>query len=101
MHFKIKTINNRKYLYVIKNERINGKVVQTIQKSVGSADKVYQLLTSNKPMHIASYSFGKPAAFIKAAEEVGLIESLNKHINRKNMAGLTPAEYLLLKRKGN
>lgn len=96
MHFKIKTINNRKYLYVIKNERINGKVVQTIQKSVGSADKIYQLLTSNKPMHIASYSFGKPAAFIKAAEEVGLIESLNKHINRKNMAGLTPAEYLLL-----
>lgn len=96
MHFKIKTINNRKYLYIIKNERINGKVVQTIQKSVGSADKVYQLLTSNKPMHIASYSFGKPAAFIKAAEEVGLIESLNKHITRKNMAGLTPAEYLLL-----
>ncbi len=96
MHFKIKTINNRKYLYVIKNERINGKVVQTIQKSVGSADKVYQLLTSNKPMHIASYSFGKPAAFIKAAEEVGLIESLNKHITRKNMAGLTAAEYLLL-----
>lgn len=96
MHFKIKTINNRKYLYVIKNERINDKVVQTIQKSVGSADKVYQLLTSNKPMHIASYSFGKPAAFIKAAEDVGLIGSLNKHINRKNMAGLTPAEYLLL-----
>lgn len=96
MHFKMKTINNRKYLYVIKNERINGKVVQTIQKSVGSADKVYQLLTSNKPMHIASYSFGKPAAFIKAAEEVGLIKSLNKHIIRKNMAGLTSAEYLLL-----
>jgi transposase len=96
MHFKIKTIKNRKYLYIIKNERINGKVVQTIQKSVGSADKVYQLLTSNKPMHIASYSFGKPAAFIKAAEEVGLIESLNKQINRKNIPGLTPAEYLLL-----
>jgi len=96
MHFKVKTINNRKYLYVIKNERINGKVVQTMQKSVGSADKVYQLLTSNKPQHIASYSFGKPAAFIKAAEEVGLIESLNKHIPRKNMTGLTPAEYLLL-----
>ena len=92
----MKTINNRKYLYVIKNERINGKVVQTIQKSVRSADKVYQLLTSNKPMHIASYSFGKPAAFIKAAEEVGLIKSLNKHIIRKNMAGLTSAEYLLL-----
>ena len=83
-------------MYVIKNERINGKVVQTIQKSVGSADKVYELLTSSKPAHVASYSFGKPAAFLKAAEEVGLIESLNKHINRKNIGGFTPAEYLLL-----
>lgn len=96
MHFKIKTIRGHQYLYVIKNERISGKVVQTIQKSVGSADKVYDLLTSNKPTHIASYSFGKPAALLKAAEEVGLIESLNKHINRKNIGGLTPAEYLLL-----
>ena len=96
MHFKIKTINNRKYLYIIKNERVNGKVVQTIQKYVGSADKVYQLIISNKPTRIASYSFGKPAAFIKAAEETGLIESLNKHVNRKKIDGLTPAQYLLL-----
>ena len=96
MHFKIKTIRGNKYLYIIKNERINGKVVQTIQKSVGSADKVYELLTSTKPGRIASYSFGKPTAFLKAAEEVGLIESLNRHINRKNIDGLTPAEYLLL-----
>ncbi|MFU8766618.1 MAG: hypothetical protein ACNA7I_02970, partial [Candidatus Methanoperedens sp.] len=62
MHFKIKTIRGIKYLYIIKNERINGKVVQTVQKSIGSADKVYELLTSTKPAHIASYSFGKPAA---------------------------------------
>ena len=41
-----------------------------------SADRVYELLTSTKPAHIASYSFGKPAAFLKAAEEVGLIDSL-------------------------
>ncbi len=96
MHFKIKTIRGIKYLYIIKNERINGKVVQTIQKSIGSADKIYELLTSTKPAHIASYSFGKPAAFLKAAEEVGLIDSLNKHIDRKNIDGFTPAEYLLL-----
>ena len=96
MHFKIKTIREIKYLYIIKNERVKGKVVQTIQKSIGSADKVYELLTSIKPAHIASYSFGKPAAFLKAAEDVGLIDSFNKHINRKNIDGLTPAEYLLL-----
>jgi transposase len=96
VHFKIKTIRGIKYLYIIKNERVNGKVVQTVQKLIGSADKVYELLTSTKSAHIASYSFGKPAAFLKAAEEVGLIDSLNKNIDRKNIDGLTPAEYLLL-----
>jgi transposase len=96
MHFTIRTVSGKKYLYVIKNERINGKIVQTIQKYVGTADHVYELLTKNTEKTIASYSFGKPAALSKAAEEVGLIEAMNKHIDRKNVKGFTPAEYLLL-----
>jgi transposase len=96
MHFKFKTISGRKYLYVIKNERINGKVVQTIQKYIGTADQVYDLVMEPKETRIASYSFGKPAALLKAAEEVGLIEAMNKYVDRKSMTGLTPAEYLLL-----
>jgi len=96
MHFKFKTIAGHKYLYVIKNERIDGKVVQTIQKYVGTADQVYDLIMEAKETRIASYSFGKPAALLKAAEEVGLIEAMNKHVEMKTMKGLTPAEYLLL-----
>jgi len=96
MHFKFKTISGHKYLYVIKNERIDGKVVQTIQKYVGTADQVYDLIMESKETRVASYSFGKPAALLKAAEEVGLIEAMNKHVDMKNMKGLTPAEYLLL-----
>jgi transposase len=96
MHFKVKTIKGHKYLYIIKNDRIDGKVVQTIQKYVGTADSLYEMLTSNKSIRIASYSLGKPAALMKAAEEVGLIESINKHFDRKKIDGLTPAQYLLL-----
>jgi transposase len=96
MHFKFKTISGRKYLYVIKNERVDGKVVQTIQKYIGTADQVYDLVMEPKETRIASYSFGKPAALLKAAEEVGLIEAINKYVDRKSMTGLTPAEYLLL-----
>lgn len=96
MHFKVKNIKGHKYLYIIKNDRIDGKIVQTIQKYVGTADSLYEMLTSNKSTRIASYSLGKPAALIKAAEEVGLIESINKHFNRKKIDGLTAAEYLLL-----
>ena len=96
MHFKFKTISGHKYLYIIKNERIDGKVVQTIQKYIGTADKVYDLMMEPKETRIASYSFGKPAALFKAAEDIGLIEAMNKHIDRKSIKGLTPAEYLLL-----
>jgi len=96
MHFTIRTVSGKKYLYLIKNERINGKVVQTIQKYVGTADHLYDLITQNTEKTIASYSFGRPAALLKAAKEVGLIEAMNKHIDRKNVKGFTPAEYLLL-----
>jgi hypothetical protein len=43
MHFKIKKIKGGKYLYIIKNKRINGKITQPIQKYVGTADQVYGL----------------------------------------------------------
>jgi hypothetical protein len=33
---------------------------------------------------------------LKAAEEVGLIDAMNKYVKTKIMKGLTPAEYLLL-----
>ncbi len=44
VHFKIKTINGHKYLYLIKNQRVNGKIKQVLQIYVGSADKIYELM---------------------------------------------------------
>jgi hypothetical protein len=59
MHFKVKNIKGHKYLYIIKNDRIDEKVVQTIQKYVGTADSLYEMLTTNTSTRIASYSLGK------------------------------------------
>lgn len=95
MHFKVKNIKGYKYLYLIQNKRIKGEVKQAKQICVGSPQKVYDLLTRNKELKVTSYSFGKPAALLKVSAEVGLTESLNLRINRKNMDGLTPAQYLL------
>lgn len=95
MHFKIKEIKGHKYLYLIKNQRINGEVKQVKQICVGTPQKVYDILTKKRELRVASYSFGKPAALMKAAQEVGLTDSLNNRINRKNIEGLTPAQYLL------
>lgn len=95
MHFKVKKIKGHKYLYLIQNKRIDGEMKQVKQICVGTPQKVYELLAKKRELRIASYSFGKPAALLKAAEEVGLTDSLNKRINRKNIEGLTPAQYLL------
>jgi len=95
MHFKIKEIKGHKYLYLIQNKRINGKIKQVKQICVGTPQKVYNILTQKRELMIASYSFGKPAALLKAADEVGLTNSMNRRIIRKNIEGLTPAQYLL------
>ena len=95
MHFKIKDIKGHKYLYLIQNKRVDGKVKQVKQICVGTPQKVYDIISKNMDLKIASFSFGKPAALLKAAEEVGLVDSINKRINRKNMVGFTPAQYLL------
>lgn len=95
MHFKIKPIKGHKYLYLIQNKRIDGKVKQVKQICVGTPQKVHDLLTKKRNLNVSSYSFGKPVALLKAAEEVGLTDSLNKRISRKKIEGLTPAQYLL------
>lgn len=95
MHFKIKHIKGHKYLYLIQNKRVNGKVKQIKQISVGPPQKVYDMLNKKKELKVTSFSFGKPASLLNAANEVGLTDSLNNRIKRKNMEGLTPAQYLL------
>lgn len=66
-----------------------------MQKYIVTPEQVYELIKANKHSHIASYSFGKPVALIKAAEDVGLIESIDKHIGHKKIDGLPLAQYLL------
>jgi len=95
MHFKIKNIKGHKYLYLIENKRIDGKVKQVRQICVGTPQKVYDLFHNNRKLKIASFAFGKPAALLKAAEEVGLIQRINKRINKKKIEGLTPAQYFM------
>ena len=82
-------------MYLIENKRIDGKVKQTRQICVGTPQKVYDLLHKNRELKIASFAFGKPASLLKAAEEVGLIQSFNNRINKKKIEGLTPAQYFM------
>ena len=96
MHFKIKTIRGYKYLYLIENQRVNGKVTQVRQICVGRAEKVYQLFMGKEVLKVKSYDFGKAAALLHASEELGLISAIDRNIPKRSLQGLTIGEYLLL-----
>ena len=89
MHFKIRNIGGQKYLYLIKNRRVNGKIKQVIQKSLGTADKLYEKVTTREKPKVASFSFGKVAALIHAAEKTGFMEAAEKHTKRRKQEGLS------------
>lgn len=96
MHFKIKRIRGHQYLYLIKNQRVNGKVKQVMQMYIGSADQIYQLKTGKTTPCVASFSFGKSAALLYAAQKTGFFEAVDRHVERRDQEGLTVGQYLLL-----
>lgn len=95
MHLKIKHIKGYSYLYLIENQRVEGVVKQVRQICVGNADKVHALLEGPKDLKVTSFSFGKPAALLLAAQELGVLDSLDERIGRKDMTGLKASEYLM------
>jgi len=96
MHFKIKRIKGHQYLYLIKNQRVNGNVKQVMQMYIGSADQIYQLKTGKTKPCVASFSFGKSAALLHAAQKTGFFEAVDRHVDRRDQEGLTVGQYLLL-----
>ena len=95
LHFKIKRIKGHSYLYLIENQRVEGVVKQVRQICVGNADKVESLLQGPQDLKVTSFSFGKPAALLLAAQELGVLDSLDERIGRKDMKGLKASEYLM------
>jgi len=95
MHFKIKTIKGHKYLYLIENRRVNGKVRQVRQICVGNPEKVYRLLTGEE-LKVKSYDFGKAAALLHASEKIGLTSAIDENVQKRSVKGLTVGQYMLL-----
>jgi len=96
MHFKTKKIKGHTYLSIVKNRRINGKVERTLEMHVGTADKLYQILTSQANLKVVSFPFGKIAALLHADERLRFTEIVDEHTKRRKQPGLTVGQFLLL-----
>jgi len=97
MHFKTKMIRGHTYLCIVKNRRMNGKVRRILEMHVGTADKLYQMLTTRQAsFKVVSFPFGKTAALLHADERLRFTEIVNEHVKRRKQQGLTVGQFLLL-----
>lgn len=96
---KKKIIKGHIYWYAVEMARINGKPKQVWQTYLGTAEKIIEVMkgSEDKPYaRFKSFQYGKIAAMLQISEELKFIEIVNKHTDKKLMAGLTVGEYLLL-----
>lgn len=96
---KKKIIKGHIYWYAVEMARINGKPKQVWQMYLGTAEKIIEMMKGSEDNPYArfkSFQYGKIAAMLQISEELKFIEIVNKHTDKKLMAGLTVGEYLLL-----
>lgn len=96
---KKKIIKGHIYWYAVEMARINGKPKQVWQTYLGTAEKIIEVMKGSEDKLYArfkSFQYGKIAAMLQISEELKFIEIVNKHTDKKLMAGLTVGEYLLL-----
>ena len=96
MHFKIEDIKGHKYLYLVENAWVNGKHKRVMHKYVGSPRQVHALLEGTRDLTLRTYSFGRPAALLLAAERLNLIDIIDRNVEKRDVKGLTVGQYAIL-----
>ena len=96
MHFVKKKVAGKAYLSIAETHRVNGVPKTTIVKYVGSAEKLFKILIGLHKEETEShrgYQYAAPLALHQIAEEIKLIETINRHTKKKGQ-GFSVGEYL-------
>ena len=94
-----KIIKGKPYWYVEEAARVDGKVKTAFQIYLGSAEKILEMKKQCESMpyiKLKSFEYGKLAALLHVNEELGFIDIVNRHTDKKLIDGLSVGEYLLL-----
>ena len=96
MHFVKKKVAGKTYLSIAETHRVNGVPKTSIVKYVGSAEKLLKILIGldkEETEYHRRYKFAAPLAIHQIAEEIRLIETINRH-TKKREQGFSVGEYL-------
>jgi len=96
MHFVKKKVKGKTYLSIGETRWVDGRAKTTLLKYLGSAEKVYQIflgLDKEETEYHRRYLFAAPLAIHQIAEEIRLIETINRH-TKKREQGFSVGEYI-------
>ena len=80
-----RTSRGKKYWSIVESRRINGKPRTVILEYLGTALTLLDRLQGNESFSLKSYSHSDTSALLNVAKELGVIDTINKHIPaRKN-----------------
>jgi len=87
----------RKYWYIGENKRVNGKIKRVWEKYIGSTERLIEIFNTGAviPDEVRIIDFGLLAATLDLAEELNLINIINKHAPKREQ-GLSVGEFNLL-----
>ena len=75
-----RTSRGRKYWSIVESRRINGQPRTVILEYLGTADTLLQRLTGQPRPVLTSYSHGDTAALLATAQELNVVDIINKHV---------------------
>lgn len=91
-------IKGKPYYYAVECKRVNGQPRIVWQKYLGKAENLIRLATESphlKPQESILRDFGAVAALWQITQEISLIETINRHINKRDQ-GVPVGEYITL-----
>jgi transposase len=68
------------YWSIVESRRVNGKPRPVILEYLGTAEALLKRLTEGVPKKVRSYSHGSVAVMLGIAEELKIVETINKHL---------------------
>jgi len=73
------------YWSIVESRRVNGKPRPVILEYLGTAEQLLKRLTEGIPKKVRSYSHGAIAVMLGIAEELQIVETINKQIKKKQL----------------
>lgn len=84
------------YYCLAKSARVDGKPRIVWQKYVGTVDDIARMAASAGRVRLHTYPYGKLTAFLSVADELNLVDIIDRNTSKKKIHGLSVGQYLLL-----